>query len=98
MSNDLKIGDILDSRYQLQEFLGGGRVGRVYLVKDLEENRQVAAKILASKFHSDREKNLFAREFAAVKPGIVTVYDIGQINGLPYFTMEYVEGKRLMFT
>ena len=90
------IGDIIDSRYQLKKFLGGGRVGKVYLAQDNKANCEIAIKLLTEHPNSDREKNLFTREFAAVKnlnhPGVVKVYE----QGPGYFTMEYVGGESLL--
>src|SRR5687768_2453931 len=94
MPSDIKVGDVIDSRYQLKKFLGGGRVGKVYQAKDLKNNQDIAIKILAAS-HDAREENLFQREFAAIKnldhPGVVKVYE----QGSNYFTMEYVEGTPL---
>ncbi len=92
---EYNIGDVVDSRYQLKKFLGGGRVGKVYLAKDAKTNTNVAIKILTDRPHLERERNLFLREFSAVQtlnhPGVVKVYD----QGTDYFTMEYVEGEPL---
>ncbi|NUM35261.1 MAG: SpoIIE family protein phosphatase [Candidatus Brocadiae bacterium] len=93
---EYNIGDTVDSRYQLKKFLGGGRVGKVYLAKDLQGNQDIAIKILTDRPHSEREKSLFLREFAAIKnlnhPGVVKVYE----QGSGYFTMEYIEGDPLI--
>ncbi len=90
------IGDTVDSRYQLKKLLGGGRVGKVYLARDIKNNINIAIKILTDRPHSERERMSFVREFNAVKnlnhPGVVKVYD----QGLDYFTMEYVDGDPLI--
>lgn len=93
---EYNIGDTVDSRYHLKKFLGGGRVGKVYLAKDLQANQDIAIKILTDRPHSEREKSLFLREFAAIKnlnhPGVVKVYE----QGTGYFTMEHIEGDSLI--
>ena len=93
---NFNIGDIIDSRYHLKKFLGGGRVGKVYLARDSKTDCETAIKLLTEHPNSDREKNLFTREFAAVKnlnhPGVVKVYE----QGPGYFTMEYVAGEGLL--
>jgi serine phosphatase RsbU (regulator of sigma subunit)/serine/threonine protein kinase/tetratricopeptide (TPR) repeat protein len=95
MSEDIRIGEVLDSRYQLKKLLGGGRVGKVYLARDGKNECDVAIKILSQHPYLDREKILFDREFAAIKtlnhPGVVKVYEAGD----GYFVMEYVDGVPL---
>lgn len=94
-TEDIRIGEVIDSRYQLKKFLGGGRVGKVYLCRDLKNNTEVAIKILTDRPDSEREKASFHREFEAIKtlkhPGVVRVYEEGD----GYFTMEYVDGVPL---
>lgn len=96
MSEDIRIGEVLDSRYQLKKLIGGGRVGKVYLARDTKNQCDVAVKILTQHPYLDREKVLFDREFAAIKtlnhPGVVKVYEEGD----GYFVMEYVDGVSLL--
>lgn len=92
---EYNIGDTIDSRYQLKKFLGGGRVGKVYLADDLQKGQEVAIKLLTDRLNSEKERTSFLREFDAVKnlkhPGVVKVYE----QGSGYFTMEYVDGDSL---
>lgn len=92
---EYNIGDTIDSRYLLKKSLGGGRVGKVYLAYDSKSNTDIAIKLLSDRPHSDREINLFTREFNAIKnlnhPGVVKVFELGS----DYFTMEYVDGDSL---
>jgi serine/threonine-protein kinase len=82
-------------------------MGIVYKARHLSLNRSVALKMLLAGAYAGRlERDRLLREAKAVAglrhPNIVQVYDVGEHDGKPYFTMEYVEGgslaKRLMGT
>ena len=80
--------------------LGRGGMGVVYKAVHLRLNRTVALKmLLAGAFATRAERRRFAREAEAVArlqhPNIVQVYDVGELDGRPYFTMEFVEGGSL---
>ncbi len=91
-------------RYQLDREIGRGAMGIVYLGRDTAINRQVAIKAipLASEF-SDTElaeaRTRFFREAETAgrlnHPNIVTIYDVGEENGLAYIAMEYLKGRHL---
>src|SRR3954447_4313626 len=77
--------------YELIEVLGRGGVGVVYKAVQLGLNRAVALKMpLAGAFTTRSERRRFAREaelVAALRhPNIVQVYDVGEVDGRPYFT------------
>jgi serine/threonine-protein kinase len=86
--------------YDVQEVVGRGGMGVVYRAWHRRLNRPVALKMLQVG-SSARTKDLqrFLREAEAVAglrhPNIVQVYDVGDVNGQPYFTMELVEGSDL---
>lgn len=90
----------LGDDYELLGELGSGGFGRVYEVRDLELEREVALKVLHPFLTSDpavverfhREAQLAAR---VVHPNIVNTYDIGGRLGLLWYTMEYVRGGNL---
>jgi len=86
--------------FEILETLGRGGMGVVYKARQKSLNRLVALKILAP----EREKDVsFARRFSIEAetlaklnhPGIVTVYDFGQAEGLFYLVMEFVDGVTL---
>jgi serine/threonine-protein kinase len=85
----------------IQRVLGEGRTARVYLADQRSLDRQVAVKVLLPKHARDRKAVLrFKREARAMAgcphPGIVSVFTVGETaDGLPFFVMEYIEGKTL---
>ena len=86
--------------YELIEVLGRGGVGVVYKVMHLGLNRTVSVKmLLAGAFATWSERQRFSRESEVVAglchANIVQIYDVGDLDGRPYFTMEFVEGGSL---
>ncbi|MBC8164396.1 MAG: protein kinase, partial [Bryobacteraceae bacterium] len=85
-------------RYQLQSEIGRGGFGRVYKAFDPTVGRSVAIKVLVS----DGDPDILARfrnEAAATgklrHKNIVTIFDFGEHEGVPYLVMEYLEGQDL---
>lgn len=86
--------------YKLIRELGRGGMGVVYLARQLAADREVALKIVLSGINASPEQlEWFRREATAAAkldhPGIVTIYDVGEAHGLPYYSMAYVRGKNL---
>jgi eukaryotic-like serine/threonine-protein kinase len=86
--------------YDVQAVLGRGGMGVVYKARQLSLNRPVALKMLLAGAHAgSQEVGRFRREAEAVAalrhPNIVQLYDVGELAGRPYFTMELVEGGSL---
>jgi serine/threonine-protein kinase len=89
-------GDIV-----LDQVLGEGRTGRVYLAHQRSLERQVVVKALMPR-HTNSRKAVarFKREARAMAgcphPSIVSVYNVGETrNGIPFFVMEHIEGESL---
>jgi serine/threonine-protein kinase len=86
--------------YEVGAVLGKGGMGIVYRARHLRLNRLVALKMaLAGAYAEPHERARFEREAEAVAglrhPNVVQIYDVGEADGRPYFTMEYVEGGTL---
>jgi len=91
---------ISDDRYEIIEKIGSGGMADVYKAKCHRLNRYVAVKILKQEYSGD--KNFItkfrgeAQSAAGLShPNIVSVYDVGEDNGLHYIVMELVEGITL---
>jgi eukaryotic-like serine/threonine-protein kinase len=90
----------LGDDYELLALLGTGGFGRVYRVRDLHLERQVALKVLQPLLTRDPEVvERFRREAQLAAglrhPNIVNIYDIGGRSGLLWYTMELIDGPSL---
>lgn len=91
-------------RYELVSELGRGAMGIVYRARDPRIGREVAVKTIKLGDHADANEigELRQRLFREAQsagclshPGVVTIYDVDEQDGLAYITMELVEGRRL---
>jgi eukaryotic-like serine/threonine-protein kinase len=86
-------------KYAIEKFLGGS-MSNVYRAKDTVLGRQVAIKILTKEGAADEEsKQRFLQEARMasniIHENIISVYDFGEDQGLPFIVMEYLEGESL---
>jgi serine/threonine protein kinase len=86
--------------YQLLSMLGTGGMGEVYLAFDTKRPRKVALKFLHSDLTGDSGRvQRFRQEARAVlalnHPHILTIFDIGEIDGRQFIATEFVEGQTL---
>ena len=86
--------------YELLNEIARGGMGVVYKARQIALNREVAIKmILTGQFANEDEKERFYAEAEAAAslnhPNIVTIYEIGQVDGRHFFSMEYVAGESL---
>jgi WD40 repeat protein len=86
--------------YEILDVLGRGGMGVVYKARQLGLNRLVALKMILTGPHSSAEQlerfHSEARTIARLRhPHIVTVHEIGEHDGRPYFSLEYVDGGSL---
>src|SRR5262249_4497872 len=93
-------GTVLAERYRIIGLLGRGGMGEVYRADDLKLGQPVALKFLPARFAV--EKDRLERFYAEVRlarqvshPNVCRVYDVGEIDGLHYLSMEYVDGEDL---
>ncbi|GAA0460878.1 Stk1 family PASTA domain-containing Ser/Thr kinase [Alkalibacillus silvisoli] len=94
------IGNVLNERYKIIQFVGGGGMANVYLGKDLILDRDVAIKILKMEYSNHEEfKARFSREAEAAislsNEHIVNIFDVGQEDDIHYMVMEYIDGMTL---
>jgi serine/threonine protein kinase len=86
--------------YEMLGELGHGGMGVVYKARQLQANRLVALKMIkASQHASDEERIRFKIEAEAAArlthPHIVQLHEVGEHNGLPYFSLEFCSGGSL---
>jgi serine/threonine-protein kinase len=93
-------GTLVAGRYRIISLLGRGGMGEVYRATDLTLSQPVALKFLPDsgpdhqraleRFHSEVR---IARQVS--HPNVCRVYDVGEADGMPYISMEYVDGEDL---
>jgi eukaryotic-like serine/threonine-protein kinase len=93
-------GSIVDGRYRVLQRIGSGGMADVWLAEDTHLQRQVALKVLHSRFAQDREfVERFRREAEAAAglqhPNVVAVFDRGEVDGTYYIAMQHLEGRTL---
>lgn len=89
----------LGDRYAVDRELGSGGMATVYLAQDRKHNRAVAIKVLRPALAHTIGVERFLREIEVIAglqhPHILTLIDSGEIDGVPYYVMPYVEGESL---
>lgn len=93
-------GDMVAERYRIVSLLGEGGMGRVYRAEDLRLHKTVALKFLPPlhildptwRRRVEREVNLSR---AVSHPGVCRIHDLGEVDGAPFISMEYVDGEDL---
>jgi tRNA A-37 threonylcarbamoyl transferase component Bud32/CheY-like chemotaxis protein len=98
-TEDPRIGTVI-AGYRIEERIGRGGMGVVYRAEHLNLQRRAAVKIIAPDLaESEGFRERFTREArtaaALQHPNIVTVYDAGEVDGLLYLAMQYIEGEDL---
>ncbi|HEX6903405.1 MAG TPA: protein kinase [Thermoanaerobaculia bacterium] len=95
-------GALLGRRFEILSVLGAGGMGVVYKARDRELDDLVALKMLKRELWDDR--NQLERLKSELKlarkithPNILRTFDFGEIDGVPYISMEYVRGVTLRY-
>src|SRR6266446_1716923 len=93
-------GQIIAGRYRVVALAGRGGMGEVYRAEDLKLSQIVAIKFLPAAL--SRDAGALARFHSEVRiarqvshPNVCRVFDIGDADGIPFLTMEYVDGEDL---
>ncbi len=97
---ELAVDRVLDQRYRILESIGAGGSSQVYLAQDTALGREVAVKVLDPQAAADVAlRRLFVKEARALAqlshPNIVAVFDVGEVDDLPFIVMEHVAGTSL---
>jgi tRNA A-37 threonylcarbamoyl transferase component Bud32/tetratricopeptide (TPR) repeat protein len=91
--------EILNDNYRIERRLGQGGMATVYLAHDLRHDRKVAIKVLHPELSAAFRPEQFLAEIRTMArlqhPHILQVHDSGEVDGLLFYVMPYVEGETL---
>ncbi|MEM7048043.1 MAG: protein kinase [Acidobacteriota bacterium] len=100
--SDIGPGSLVGGRFEILSVLGAGGMGVVYKARDRELEDLVAVKMLRSDRWRDtalverlKEELKLARKIT--HPNVLRTFDLGEIDGTPFISMEYVRGVTLRF-
>ncbi|MFN2316841.1 MAG: protein kinase [Gemmatimonadales bacterium] len=89
----------LGTTYRIERELGGGGMSRTYVATEIALGRKVVIKVLAPELLAGLSIERFRREIMLAAqlqhPHVVPVHSAGDVDGLPWFTMPYVDGHSL---
>jgi serine/threonine-protein kinase len=95
-------GALMGQRFELLSVLGAGGMGVVYKARDRELDDLVALKMMKRELWGDR--NQLERLKSELKlarkithPNVLRTFDFGEVDGVPYISMEYVRGVTLRY-
>ena len=93
------IGAALEGRYTIENEIGRGGMATVYRARDVRHNRNVALKFLDPELGAVVGVERFLAEIRVTAnlqhPNILPLFDSGEVNGLLFYVMPYVEGESL---
>ncbi len=89
----------LAPRYAIEREIGEGGMANVFLARDLRHNRPVAIKVLKRELGALLGPERFLTEIAVTAalqhPHLLPLFDSGEVDGLLYYVMPYIEGETL---
>ncbi len=89
----------LEGRYTIERKIGVGGMATVYLARDLRNQRNVALKVLNPELGAVLGSDRFLSEIQVTAnlqhPNLLPLFDSGQVDGLLFYTMPFVEGESL---
>ena len=98
---EIAAGDLLANRYRIEALVGSGGMGMVYRAVDRSLGETVAIKLLRPEVLAnepdafDRVKDELRLARRITHRNVVRTHDIGESDGVPFFTMEFVDGASL---
>ncbi|MEX2530553.1 MAG: protein kinase [Gemmatimonadota bacterium] len=94
-----RLAEALAGRYALEGEIDRGAMAIVHLARDLKHGRKVAVKVLNPALAPTLGTERFLREVEVIArlqhPNILTLIDSGEVDGVPYYVMPFVEGQSL---
>ncbi|HYN22343.1 MAG TPA: protein kinase, partial [Thermoanaerobaculia bacterium] len=95
-------GALMGQRFEILAVLGAGGMGVVYKARDRELDDLVALKmlkreLLGDRTHLERLKAEIRLARRITHPNVLRTHDFGEIDGIPYISMEYVRGVTLRY-
>jgi serine/threonine protein kinase/Flp pilus assembly protein TadD len=93
-------GDLVAGRFEIIRLIGRGGMGEVFEAQDQKLGERVAIKVIAREFTLDTGLlERFYREVQSARrishPNVCRIHDLGEHNGMPYLSMELLEGETL---
>jgi serine/threonine protein kinase len=100
LAKDLEPGHVFANRFEVIEELGRGGMGTVFRVLDRSINEEIALKLLKLEVASDasiieRFKNELKLARKITHKSVCRMFDLNEEGGIPFITMEYVQGEDL---
>lgn len=100
VTRHLHLGQLIAGRYEVRAHLGSGRTGVVYRVHDRDLSEDIALKVLHPELaEQPRELERFRRGVRLARkiahPNVCRVFDLGEVDGLVFVTMELLPGETL---
>jgi tetratricopeptide (TPR) repeat protein len=99
-TKELSPGSLFAGRYEVLALVGEGGMGKVYTARDRELDKVIALKTIRSDGGGDpdavarfKQELLLARKVS--HRNVVRIFDLGEAEGVKFFTMEFIEGQSL---